>query len=147
MNPINVDGSTKLTMEKLILDGNVYGSKFSVCRFGNFVDSQGSFTESLKRKFDDVVEITDPRMSRYWIKLDKAAQFVLECIEMMEGGEIFIPKMEEKFVMDFVREYIKEPAIKVTGIRLGEKLREELYNSTERDRLYDCADYWVIKER
>lgn len=141
VNPVNIYGATKLAMEKLFIYSNVYGSKFSCVRFGNFIGSHGSFVELIKK--GGVINVTDTAMTRYWIETQDAAKFVLDRLEDMQGGEIFVPKMKEMFLMDIVKQYVDNPQIKIVGKRKGEKMREELVNSVESAE--DMGDYWVIK--
>src|SRR2546429_4852319 len=98
VNPINLYGATKLCAEKMFVQANAYAgaqnTRFSCARYGNVVGSRGSvipvFLEQRKR---GRVTITDPRMTRFWLTLDHGVRFVVNCIERMHGGEIFVPKI------------------------------------------------------
>jgi len=98
VNPINLYGATKLCAEKMFVHANAYAgaqdTRFSCARYGNVVGSRGSvipiFLEQRKR---GKVTVTDPRMTRFWITLEQGARFVVDCIERMHGGEIFVPKI------------------------------------------------------
>lgn len=129
-NPINLYGATKLCAEKMFIAGNNYsplGTKFSVVRYGNVFGSRGSvvpfFKECRKRGF---VPITDKRMTRFWITLEQGANFVLQTINEMKGGEIFIPKLPSLRIVDLAEAVCPGARHQVTGIRPGEKIHETL---------------------
>jgi FlaA1/EpsC-like NDP-sugar epimerase len=147
VHPINLYGATKLVMEKLFIQANVYaGSKFSCVRYGNFEGSRGSFLPLLYEAAESgkTIKLTHKGMSRFWIELDKVAEFALQCIEMMEGGEVFIPKMSERKVKELIETFAPQAEIKLIGKRKGEKLRELLFNEDEKP--LDAGDYYVIKQ-
>ena len=146
VHPINIYGATKLTMEKLFIQANVYGkTKFSCIRFGNFQGSRGSvlpkWYEQLER--NEPITVTEKDMTRYWITLDKASGFVVDCINRMEGGEIFIPKMPEEDMMKLATEMAGEQGFQFIGRRPGEKLHEMLFAEGEKPE--DCDGYFVIR--
>lgn len=131
--PVNLYGATKLAAEKIVLAyNNVYGAfgpRFSVVRYGNVANSNGSvipvFAEqnkNPKQKFT----ITSPDMTRYWITLPQAVSFVLEKLDVMEGGEVFIPQMPSFKVTDLARAFNPKKGIDLIGIRPGEKIHETL---------------------
>src|ERR1700751_5229223 len=131
VNPINVYGATKLCAEKLFVQANAYsgtlGTHFSCARYGNVAESRGGvipvFLEQRKR---GKITITDPRMTRFWITLEKSVRFVIQCLEEMEGGEIFVPKIPSMRMMDLAESLAPGCEIETVGIRLGEKLHEVL---------------------
>src|SRR3954454_22992288 len=105
VNPANLYGATKLCAEKIVADAGVYAgegqSRFASVRYGNVVGSRGSVVPIFKAQAESgVLSITDERMTRFWITLDQAVAFVLESIERMHGGEIFIPKIASMRVTD-----------------------------------------------
>ena len=105
--PANLYGATKLVSDKLFVNANNYGtkSKFSVVRYGNVFGSRGSvmeFFNSQKTK-NGYLTITDKRMTRFNITLDEATEFVIQCINKMFGGEIFIPKLPSYKVTDLAK--------------------------------------------
>lgn len=144
-SPSNLYGATKLCSEKLFIDGNVYsgdkGTKFSCIRFGNFIGSRGSVIPIWENS-KDALPITHKDMTRYWIEKDVAAKFCLDMLEIMEGREIFIPKMDKIPIAEMARRYSLLP-FKEIGIRKGEKMHEILFNDTEFPE--DKNKYWVIK--
>jgi len=131
VHPINIYGATKLAMEKLFINANVYGdTKFSFARFGNFINSRGSVLELWEReKPTGKITITNPDMTRYWISLEDAAQFTIDCLEQMEGGETFIPAMEQKSISQLAEEFAPDCSWHIIGGRDGEKVTEELYDN------------------
>jgi len=143
VHPINLYGATKLAMEKLITQANVYGTtKFSCVRYGNF-GGRGSVVPQIMQQVESgKVTITDKDMARFWMTLEHASSFTLQCLEMMEGGEVFIPKMTERGIMDIVREIAPEVEIEIIGKRAGEKLHEQLF--AEGEQPLDKGDFLVI---
>jgi len=108
VSPINLYGATKLCAEKMFIQANAYSgaqdTRFSCARYGNVLGSRGSvipvFREQSKR---GKITITDPRMTRFWITLDQGVAFVIRCIEQMQGGEVFVPKIPTMGVMELVK--------------------------------------------
>src|ERR671924_1941347 len=97
-NPINLYGATKLCSDKLFVSANGYsghhGTRFSVVRYGNVMGSRGSVIPLFQQmRSHGTLPITHPQMTRFWITLKQAVQFVLSCLERMQGGEIFVPKI------------------------------------------------------
>ncbi|MBU2249416.1 MAG: polysaccharide biosynthesis protein [Gammaproteobacteria bacterium] len=141
--PINLYGATKLCMEKLFIQGNTYSGNraphFSVCRYGNVIGSRGSVIPLFKKQAErGVLTITHRDMTRFWIRLNQVAEFILKAIDVMEGGEIFIPKMPSAKVFDVAVGIIRNQSspetfveIKKIGIRPGEKLHEILITGEE----------------
>lgn len=146
--PVNLYGSTKLCAEKLFISGNVYAdraTKFSSVRYGNVIGSRGSIVEILlKDRNTQTVHITDERMTRFWLDLEKIFKLVLFALEHMEGGEIFIPKAPSMKVSDLFDAIVPQAKKKVTGIRPGEKLHEVLVTPEEARHTIELEDYFVI---
>ena len=147
--PINIYGATKSVAEKLFIHSNIYGKDrtyFSCIRFGNFYGSSGSVIELWqKQKETGTITITDRSMKRYFIKLDKASEFVVDCLDKMRGGEIFIPEMQEEWIKDKAREIAPLCKLEIIGRRGDEKLREELWTEVEEPRIEKQEGYYVIK--
>jgi UDP-N-acetylglucosamine 4,6-dehydratase/5-epimerase len=149
-NPINLYGATKLCSDKLFIAGNSYvgeaGIKFSVVRYGNVVGSRGSVIPFfLKCKKAGVLPITDPRMTRFWITLEQGVNFVLNCLEHMVGGELFVPKIPSMNMMDLAKAIAPECKIEVIGIRPGEKLHEIMVPKDDARRTLEFDEYYVIQ--
>ncbi len=149
-NPINLYGATKLCSDKLFIAGNSYVGEdhttFCVVRYGNVVGSRGSVIPFfLKQKETGVLPITDPNMTRFWITLEKGVEFVLECLERMVGGELFVPKIPSMNIMDLVKVVAPDCKTKVVGIRPGEKLHEIMVPGDDARNTIEFEDYYLIK--
>lgn len=149
VNPVNLYGATKLCAEKIVGQGNAYAadsvSRFSTVRYGNVVGSRGSvvpiFLEQAQR---GQLSLTDDRMTRFWITLAQAVEFVISCLEMMEGGEIYVPKIPTMRVADIAQAIAPEAELIHTGIRPGEKLHEVLLTEDESRHALELEDRYVI---
>jgi UDP-N-acetylglucosamine 4,6-dehydratase (inverting) len=136
VHPVNLYGATKMVAEKLGIQGNSYsGGKtpwFSCVRYGNVIGSRGSviplFKEQQKK---GVITITDEKMTRFWISLDQGVRFVMNSIELMKGGEIFIPKIPSMRLTDLANAIAPNVKKEYIGIRAGEKLHEVLLTEDE----------------
>jgi UDP-N-acetylglucosamine 4,6-dehydratase len=150
-NPINLYGATKLCSDKLFIAGNSYVSdiddtQLSVVRYGNVIGSRGSVIPFfLEQKKKGVLPITDPRMTRFWITIEKGVNFVLECLERMIGGELFVPKLPSMNIMDLVKSIAPECKVKTVGIRPGEKLHEIMIPKEEARKTLEFETYYVIQ--
>ena len=136
VNPVNLYGATKLCAEKLFVQGNSYsgtaGTCFAAARYGNVVGSRGSVIPLfLKQREQGEITITDERMSRFWITLDQGVRLVIRSLELMQGGEVFVPKLPSMRVADLADVIAPGCRRKVTGIRPGEKLHEVLLSEDE----------------
>lgn len=149
-NPINLYGATKLCSDKLFIAGNSYVGRddtiFSVVRYGNVVGSRGSVIPFfLKLKQTGVLPITDPRMTRFWITLEQGVNFVLDCIDRMVGGELFVPKIPSMNIMDLAKAIAPECKTEVVGIRPGEKLHEVMVPRDDARRTLEFNDHYLIQ--
>ena len=148
--PINLYGATKLVSDKLFVDGNAYAgdreTTFSVVRYGNVVGSRGSVIPFFKRiAHTGELPVTDENMTRFWITLTKGVQMVINAFEVMEGGEIFVPKIPSMKVIDLAKAVAPKAKIKIVGIRPGEKIHEELVGVNDARRTIDIGDNYVIQ--
>ncbi len=148
VNPINMYGATKLCADKMFVTSHNYSAgktKFSVVRYGNVLGSRGSvipvFEEFRKKGF---VPITDPKMTRFWITLEQGVELVLKGLELMEGGEIFVPKIPSMHIVDLAEVIAPGCKRKITGIRPGEKLHEVLIPRDEMRKTLEFKDMYVI---
>jgi UDP-N-acetylglucosamine 4,6-dehydratase/5-epimerase len=150
-NPINLYGASKLAADKITVAANWLsadlGTKFSVVRYGNVIGSRGSVVPL----FEDLIvggakalPITDPRMTRFWIALEQGVSFVLSSIEMMRGGEIFVPKIPSMRISDLARAMAPNLPHDIVGIRPGEKLHEVLITEDDARSTLDLGDRYVI---
>ena len=151
-NPVNLYGATKLCADKLFINANNLSGgsdiRFSVVRYGNVVGSRGSvfpYFKSLIQKNAKSLPITDERMTRFWITLDHGVKFVLNSIEMMQGGELFIPKTPSIKITDLVKTLGENIKYHIVGIRPGEKLHEVLCPGDSARDTIEFKDYYVIR--
>jgi len=151
-NPVNLYGATKLCSDKLFISANSLSgqskSKFSVVRYGNVVGSRGSvlpYFQSLIKNKAKSLPITDERMTRFWITLDRGVQFVLNSIDIMMGGELFIPKTPSIKIVDLVKSLGKNIKYHIIGIRPGEKLHEILCPEDSAKDTIEFKSYYVIR--
>lgn len=150
VNPINLYGATKLCADKLFVAGNnlagEHGPRFSVVRYGNVIGSRGSVVPLFKaQRQQGVLPITDPRMTRFWITLDEGVRFVMRCLRLMRGGEIFVPRIPSMRVVDLATTIAPECRHEIVGIRPGEKLHELLIPKDEAVNALEFKDYFVIR--
>lgn len=148
--PVNLYGATKLASDKLFVAANAYvgekNTRFAVVRYGNVVGSRGSVVPFFKKiKETGVVPITDERMTRFWITLDQGVQFVLDNLERMHGGEIFVPKIPSMKVTDLAKAIAPECKIEIVGIRPGEKLHEAMIMEDDARHTVEYDTYYVIE--
>ena len=149
-SPINLYGATKLVSDKLFVNANAYAgsheTRFSVVRYGNVVGSRGSVVP-LFRKLAATgrIPITDERMTRFWITLDQGVHFVIEMLERMHGGELFVPMIPSMRVVDLARAIAPDASIEVTGIRPGEKLHEEMISVDDARRTLAADRFYIVQ--
>lgn len=149
-NPINLYGATKLASDKLFVAANSYtggkSTQFAVVRYGNVVGSRGSVVPFFqKMKETGKLPITDERMTRFWITLDQGVQFVIDSLNRMNGGEIFVPKIPSMKVTDLAKAIAPDCEVEVIGIRPGEKLHETMITEDDARRTVEFGTYYVIQ--
>jgi UDP-N-acetylglucosamine 4,6-dehydratase len=150
VNPVNLYGATKLCAERMFVQGNSYagerGTRFSCCRYGNVVGSRGSVVPLfLEQRKNGAVTVTDPRMTRFWLAIEQGVKFVIKCIDLMHGGEIFVPKIPSMAITDLARSVAPGCKINYIGIRPGEKLHEVLISEDEARHTVELDDMYIIK--
>lgn len=150
VNPINLYGATKLCAEKIFTQGNSYAGKsrtrFSCVRYGNVIGSRGSVIPKFKEQSKTgVLTITDKRMTRFWVTLEDSVEFVIKCIDLMNGGEVFVPKIPSMKISDLARLISPGCRIKEVGIRPGEKMNEVLITEDESRHTREFRDFFVIE--
>ncbi len=151
-NPANLYGATKLCSDKLFVNANYLSgsedTKFAVVRYGNVVGSRGSvlpYFKSLIQQNVKSLPITDERMTRFWITLDHGVKFVLNSIDMMRGGELFVPKSPSIKIIDLVKALDKNIKYHIIGIRPGEKLHEVLCPEDSARDTIEFKDYYLVR--
>lgn len=150
VNPINLYGASKLCAEKLFVQANTYGfgrgTAFACVRYGNVIGSRGSVVPLFRaQRANGTVTVTDPKMTRFWITLDQGVDFVTHCLEVMRGGEIFVPKLPSARMMDLVEAVAPQCRVEFVGIRPGEKLHEVLISEDEARQAVELADMFVVE--
>jgi len=149
VNPVNLYGATKLCAEKLLVQGNAYsapaGTRFSCTRYGNVLGSRGSVIPVFRaQQPTGRITVTDGRMTRFWLTLDQGVRFVLNCIEHMCGGEVFVPKIPSMRIVNLAEALAPECEIDFVGIRPGEKLHEMMISRDEARHTLEMSDRFVI---
>ncbi len=149
VNPVNLYGATKLCAEKIVSQANAYAAgtsaRFASVRYGNVVGSRGSVIPIFKQQArEGAITITDERMTRFWITLENAVEFVLTCLPLVQGGETFVPKIPSMRVLDMAAVLAPDAERRIVGIRPGEKLHEVLVTEDEARHCYDIGDRYVI---
>ena len=123
-------------------------TKFSVVRYGNVVGSRGSvlpYFQSLIKNNSKSLPVTDDRMTRFWITLNYGVEFVLNKIDLMRGGELFIPKIPSIKIIDLVKALDKNIKYHIVGIRPGEKVHEVLCPAESSRDTIEFKDHFVIR--
>jgi UDP-N-acetylglucosamine 4,6-dehydratase len=148
-SPTNLYGATKLCAEKLFTHANSYvgagRTRFACCRYGNVLGSRGSVVPLfLAQRSAGVLGITDARMSRFWVTLPRAAEFVTQRLEAFEGGEIFVPKLPSVNILELAKAIAPEAQVQIVGMRPGEKLSEVLVTEHESRFTRDMGAFFTI---
>ena len=151
-SPINLYGASKLASDKLfVAANNITGTNdtsFSVVRYGNVLCSRGSvipFFQKLIKDGVDHLPITDTEMTRFWISLPDAVNFVLKNFERMLGGEIFIPKIPSMQMTEMATAMAPTLPQKIVGIRPGEKKHELMCPQSDAHLTLEFDDHYVIQ--
>lgn len=148
-SPVNLYGATKLAAEKLFVEANAYrgegGTRFSCVRYGNVIGSRGSIVPLFREQAKTgQITITDQRMTRFWITLDQGVRFVISCLQTMQGGEVFMPKLPSMRIVDLARVMAPDAEVVYTGIRSGEKLHEAMLSVDESRQAVDLGDRYAL---
>lgn len=151
-NPINLYGASKLASDKIFTAANnlstATGTRFSVVRYGNVVGSRGSIVPFFERMIADGAKslpITDERMTRFWITLEQGVNFVLSSLEMMQGGETFVPLIPSMKVVDLAKAMAPQLPHHIIGIRPGEKLHEVMVPQDDGRNTLLYRDRYIIE--
>lgn len=150
VNAISTYGRCKALAESLTLDANNYKgdkrTKLSIARPPNYINSDGSVFElwQYQKKMGLPITVTDKKMERLFMPFGQIVTFTLKCLEIMEGGEIFVPMgAEKRRIIDLAKKISDN--IKFIGIRPGERLFEQLYTEEELIRAERSDGMWVIR--
>jgi UDP-N-acetylglucosamine 4,6-dehydratase len=149
-SPINLYGATKLTADKLFIAANnyshSYGTTFSVVRYGNVMGSRGSVIPFFKQLANEgkPLPITDLRMTRFWISIEQAVHFVIASLEMMTGGELYVPRIPSMKIVDLANAVAPGAKLEEVGMRPGEKLHEEMISADDSRRTVILENRFVV---
>lgn len=150
-NPINLYGASKLASDKIMVAANNYSggrsARFAVVRYGNVIGSRGSVLplfEGMISRGAKELPITDPRMTRFWISVQQGVEFVISSLGIMQGGEIFVPKIPSMKVVDLASAMAPHLPQKIIGIRPGEKLHELMITEDDARMTLELDDRYVI---
>ena len=148
-SPINLYGATKLTSDKLFVAANNYSGEkekiFSVVRYGNVMCSRGSvipFFMSLDK--EKPAPITDPAMTRFMISLEQGIDLVVTAFKESKGGEIYVKKIPSMKVTEIASAILGHEKKDIIGIRLGEKIHEQMISAEDSMTTYEFDDYYKI---
>ncbi len=152
VNPVNLYGATKLCSDKLFVAGNVYvGTRgfpiFSVVRYGNVIGSRGSiipYWQQLVASGAKALPVTNEEMTRFWITLEQAVDFVLMSLADARGGEIYVPKIPSMRIVDLAKAIAPHLPLEICGIRPGEKLHEIMIHAQDASHTIECPNHFVI---
>ena len=149
-SPINLYGATKLTADKLFVAANnyshAYGTAFSVVRYGNVMGSRGSVIPFFREiaAQGKPLPITDLRMTRFWISIESAVKFVIDSLEMMTGGELYVPRIPSMKIVDLANAVAPGAKLEEIGMRPGEKLHEEMISADDSRRTIILENRYVV---
>ena len=149
-SPINLYGATKLTADKLFVAANnysyTYGTTYSVVRYGNVMGSRGSVIPFFKNLAAQgkPLPITDLRMTRFWISIEDAVKFVIDSLEMMTGGELYVPRIPSMKIVDLAHAVSADSKLEEIGMRPGEKLHEEMISADDSRRTIILDNRFVV---
>lgn len=151
-NPVNLYGATKLASDKVFVAANnlsgTGGTRFSIVRYGNVTGSRGSVIPLFKRLSSEgatELPVTDPEMTRFWITLPQAVDFVARAANDMVGGEIFVPKIPSMKILDLVKAINPKIGYHVIGIRPGEKVHEMMISKDDARMTVELENYYIIQ--
>ena len=149
-SPLNLYGATKLAADKLFQSANHYAAsyvtRFSVVRYGTVMGSRGSVIPFFRKLAAEgkPMPVTDSRMTRFWITLPQAVEFVVDSFEQMQGGELYVPRIPSMKILDLVEAIAPGAETYEIGIRPGEKLHEEMISLDDARRTLRLGDRYVV---
>jgi UDP-N-acetylglucosamine 4,6-dehydratase len=150
-SPLNLYGASKLASDKIFVAANSLGGSqdfsCSVVRYGNVLGSRGSVVPFFQKMIADGADhlpVTDIRMTRFWITLRQGVDFVLSNLKMMQGGEIYVPKIPSMKILDMAKSLAPDLEIREIGIRPGEKLHEQMITRDDGRQTIALEDRYII---
>jgi len=160
--PFSTMGASKLLAERLVSAANYYKGKrrtiFTSVRFGNVIGTRGSIFDLLIRKIKnrEPLPITHPKMTRFFMSIEKAVELILKSTQIAQGGEVFVLKMKSVTLGELFETFIevfaplfgyKKEEIKIVeiGPRPGEKFHETLISPEESEWTLEIDDLFIIQ--
>jgi len=147
VEPTTLYGTTKQISERLTSWAGIHirVTKFASIRLGNVFETKGNVFEiwDAENKKNRSLSITSSSMKRYFFHLDEAVNFIVECIPLVDKGEIFVPKMKSYNMIDLANKISKKH--KTVGLRRGEKLEEILISDVEKKYSTEKPNMWIIR--
>ena len=150
VNSSTIYGASKLITERITSWAGIHlnpPTQFASVRFGNVIESRGNVFEVWNNELEakQPLSVTDPEMERYFFHVEEAADFILNCLPLIDGGEVFVPKMKNYKIKDLAKKISKN--YKIIGIRRGEKMNEALMTDEEMKEAVEKDNMWIIKNR
>ena len=146
---MNLYGATKLCLEKLVITAYEYSAfrlKTCVLRYGNVIGSRGSVVPIFKKQNEKgKFTVTDKRMTRFTLTIEEASNFILNCVSISKGGEIFVPKLPKYTLPQLCKVINPNNEIKEIGIRPGEKLHEEMISEAESLNVWESEYFYIVE--
>ncbi|WP_331736218.1 UDP-N-acetylglucosamine 4,6-dehydratase (inverting) (plasmid) [Streptomyces anulatus] len=149
--PINTYGATKLVADKLFIAANIQTAhlrtRFAVVRYGNVLGSRGSVVPFFREigRTGASLPITDKRMTRFWLGLDEAIHFVVESLDLMQGGELFVPRIPSMRLVDLAQAVVPDALMHEVGLRPGEKLHEEMIHADDAAHVVRLGNRYIVQ--
>jgi UDP-N-acetylglucosamine 4,6-dehydratase/5-epimerase len=148
-NPVNLYGATKLCSDKLFISGSNYigtqDTRFAIVRYGNVLGSRGSIIPFFQAKAaTGVIPVTDARMTRFLITLDKAVKMVWHALEDCKGGEVYVRKCPSMKITEMASAIAPGVRQEMVGIRPGEKLHEIMISVEDARYTYEYETHYKI---
>lgn len=154
--PVNAYGVSKAMGERLIVSSNAYsgssGPRMSAVRYGNVAGSRGSVIPLWRGQLSrgEPLTLTSIEMTRYWMRIEQAVQFVVDALERMKGGEVFVPELRSFRVEQLATVMLTQAGrtdYTMVGLRPGEKLHERLIVADEARRTFFCPGFGYVLTR
>jgi len=147
--PVSLYGASKLCAERIFVSSNAFTrngrTRLACARYGNVMGSRGSVAPLfLRQRPLGTLTITDPTMTRFMMTLEQGVRFVIRCIEVMQGGEVFVPKVPSMRITDLAKAIAPEARLKTIGRRVGEKIHEVLLTDDEIPRTRLVNDEFFV---
>jgi FlaA1/EpsC-like NDP-sugar epimerase len=152
VNPTSTMGASKLLAERTIIAANNISGEsdtiFSIVRFGNILNSNGSVLHIFRNFIEEKkpIPITSTKMTRFFLRMIDAVELCHFAISNMIGGEIFVRSMGSADILTLAKAYTGDPNVNhsIIGLKPGEKLYEELVTEQECERTYVLKEYLVV---